>query len=532
MNDDTLPQYSHNPQILQVYLYFRLALAAILFAMFAAQANPHTLGVFSPTLYQWTALSYIAICAISVFVLKASELVHSFHRITLLLIVDLVAIFLLIHASGGLESGLGYLLLINTAIVSIFIRGQMSLAFAALTSIFAIGETIYMTRYSMLMSKTLFSAGLLGILIFATSITFHYLTKKVRLSDREAALQASYAKHLENLAQHIITRMRTGVIVIDGHNDIELINESAIQLLDLPQSTEFSYEHLSQLASLSELVEQWKENPVIGHFRYYQVNEGQNIRVNFAQLDKNGSIGTILYLEDYRAITQHAQQLKLASLGRLAASIAHEVRNPLGAISHAAQLMSESQTIAKGDKRLTEIILDNSGRVNQIIENTLAISSRKEPKPALLELRSWLGKFIVEYKTVNNCQIEFSSEAETIMAKIDPVHLSQVLSNLIDNGIRYSKIATGIAKVVIRVGISNNGDTPFIEVIDDGKGIAADKINQIYDPFYTSDEKGSGLGLYISKELCEINQATLHYNKTKADKSCFRIGLSHYQRMT
>ncbi len=523
-------RHRHNPDILKVYLVYRLLLGLLLYLMFTTEIANTVLGSHSPALFKWTSLFYTGISLGSLFVFKPQQLQYSLNRITFLLVIDLAALLLLIHASGGPDSGLGYLLLVCTAMASIFLRGQLALAFAALISLFIIGESIYITTAKSDLAKSMFAAGSLGILVFGTTIAFHYLTEKIRTSDEKAELQAQYAKNLHELARHIVTRMRTGIIVIDEQNKIELINSSALQMLDLPPEDNYLHRPLSEFSNLEQILDEWRVNPATGVTRHHHLRAGQEIKINFAVLDTAEESRTILYMEDYRALAQQAQQLKLASLGRLTASIAHEVRNPLGAISHAAQLLSESDSITNADVRLTEIIQQQSVRVNQIIENTLVLSRRKEPKPQKLALSEWLPKFITDFKAAKKSEVNLNLFKEEVQVQCDPTHLSQVLTNLCDNGIRYSEMATGKPSIQIRAGFSNNNDSPFIEVIDNGPGIDDDSINQVFDPFYTTDSKGSGLGLYISKELCEINQALLFYKRTDDNKSCFRINFSHNQR--
>lgn len=521
----------HNPRVLRVYLYYRLLLGCLLWVTFTFSGPHEILGKLAPKLFEWTSLGYVFACVLNILMFSAKDLAYSTKRIGAMLIIDLAALVLMIHASDGLNSSLSYLLLINVAMASIFVRGQLAFAFAALTSLITIAEALYLPSVSKSgLSSELFSAGTLGILVFLTAISFHYLTNKIRQSDIEAAAQAEYAKHLQRLAQHIVTRMRTGVIVVDEDEHIELINQSALQLMDLPEAN-YSGSVLSSLANFGNLIEEWKQEPEKSAPRQHTLRVGQDVRVSFAMLDTGEAKRTILYMEDFRTLAQQLQQLKLASLGRLTASIAHEVRNPLGAISHAAQLLSEADYINKADTRLIEIILQHSDRVNQIIENTLTISRRKEPSPQTLELAEWLPKFINEYQAVKKATIAFSIGSATATAKFDPVHLSQVITNLCDNGIRFSKESTGRAQVTIHAGISENDDTAFIEIIDDGPGVDAETLEQIFDPFYTTDEKGSGLGLYISRELCEINQASLYFKRTTDNKSCFRIDSTHHQRM-
>lgn len=522
--------YQHNPQLLRIYLFYRVALSTILLAMFETGLGQNALGTHEPELFRWTIGFYTIISYGSLYIFRPSLLTRSLHRLTFLLIIDLIAMLLVIHASGGTDSGLGYLLLVCTAMASVFIRGQLALAYAALITLFLIAETIYITQDPKDLTKGLFSTGILGILVFVTTVTFLYLTEKIRSSDIAAVTQAKYAEHLEKLAQHIVTRMRTGVVVIDGENKIELINESALQLLDLPQDTAYIGAPLSDFSNLDDMLKQWQYNPVIGLPKVHALRDGHEVRINFAQLETNELARTILYIEDHRAIVQQAQQLKLASLGRLTASIAHEVRNPLGAIAHAAQLLKESDTIDAGDNRLTEIILQHSERVNQIINNTLVLSRRKEPKPELLDLATWLPHFINSFQLAVEGKIDLHLDHAQIRAKADPSQLTQVLTNLCENGLRHSKLLTGEARIKLCANISANDHTPYIDVIDFGEGVPEALLQQIFDPFFTTDDKGTGLGLYISKELCEINQASLHYSRTQDGMSCFRISFSHHQR--
>ena len=521
----------NNPQLLRIYLYYRLMLSIALYFAFIGNIAPNILGSRSPNLFQQVSFGYTLLCISSFFVFRVEHLTNSKRGLSILLIFDIVALTLLIHASGGAGSSLAYLLLVSAAMASIFLQGITALGYAALIFFLVMGNTFLIVSQEGDMSSNVFAAGTLGFLVFITTLSFNYLTEKIRLSDLIAAQKTQHAAQLQQLAQHIVTRMRTGVIVIDNATHIELINQSALQMLDLNRAGNYIGVSIQKLSNLGTLIVEWQKHANIEVPKLHKLRDGQEVRISFASLDAGNEVRTILYLEDYRAIAQHAQQLKLASLGRLAASIAHEVRNPLGAISHAAQLLSESNTLHTADTRLTEIILQHSDRVNQIIQNTLNISSRKEPKPQQLELVGWLMQFKDSYCPSGEFNLLIEQQALTVRAKFDPTHLHQVITNLCDNGCRYSKQATGKAQVSIEVGISENEELPYLEVIDDGPGVSSDMQSQIFDPFYTTDEKGSGLGLYISKELCEINQANLFYKKNLAGKSCFRINFSHHQRM-
>lgn len=520
-----------NAALIRVYLFFRFALVIILAVTFLYSPKDRFLGNYSPDIFVWTAITYFFICLITLVLTPIREPLRRLVWVYVSLCVDVFCMVLFLHASGGLDSSLSYLLLVFIAISGIFVQGRLGFGFAALTSLLVMGESLYITLIEDGNQKSIFSAGTLGILIFATTYAFQLLSEKIHSSNLEAERQANYAKHLQKLAQSIIKRMRTGILVVDERGSIELVNESALQLLDLPLEVDYRDVNIHEITALSHLVEQRLENQNGAPPTVMELRAGQEARVSLSILNLGEASRTVIYLEDHRVLTQQAQQLKLASLGRLTASIAHEVRNPLGAISHAAQLLAESEELPEQDKRLTDIIQQHSQRVNHIVESTLSMSRRKEPQAEILNLTQWLPKFISQYSTGQRVKIDLDIEYNEHMVKIDPTHLSQVLTNLLDNGIRYSEFATGRSEVQLVVRQSKNDDTHYIDVIDFGEGISKEKILHIFDPFFTTDKKGSGLGLYISKELCEINQATLHYRRTEQGQSCFRIEFSHHQRM-
>lgn len=524
-------KFNLNTQILQVYLYYRVALSAILVAMFISGIVDNVLGASSNQLYFWGSFGYFSLSILSILTFPISSLARSKARLSFLLFCDIGALLVLIHASGGVASGIGYLLIINIAIVSIFVRGQLTFAYTALVSIAVMADTIYLSFDSANFTRNVFASGTLGILLFATSIILYYLTERLKKSSAEAEEQLKHIKNLQEIAQNIVTRMQTGVIVVDNELQIELINTSAKQMLDIPPDIMLYGSCLADFRELAPLLKDWESILKSRSSTILNLLNGIEVRVSVANLVTGDIPKNIFYLEDYVAIKQQAQQLKLASLGRLAASIAHEIRNPLGAMSHAAQLLQESPTIETSDFRLTEIVLNNSSRVNDIVENTLAMSRRKEPQLELIDLSIWLQSFIEEYATPVDAHVSLTVLNTQLLTKFDPTHLRQILTNLITNGLHYSKQHTGEARVTVATGLMSNDDKVFVEVYDSGTGVPVENLQNIFDPFFTTNEKGSGLGLYICKELSEINHASLHYRRTPNKQTCFRIDFSHYQRM-
>ncbi|HEY7771839.1 MAG TPA: ATP-binding protein [Marinagarivorans sp.] len=525
------PQHPHNIRLIGAYQVIRVLIGLLLLALQLTSDTHSVLGSAEQDTYIWATTLYIAACVLTLVLWPPASLRLSHHRLVGSLLFDISIMLILLHASGGVSSGLGYLIIVYVAIAGIFIKGRLAIAYAALASVVIIGDAIYSQFTGVAQDKDLFASGVLGAVLFLTAISFQFLTEKIRTSDLAAATHSAHAEHLQKLAQAIITRMRTGVIVVDDTGKIELINDSALQLMNLPQSRSYRQTQLAEISSLKEIIDQWHKNPVSQPAKVHTLASGNEVRISPAILKLGRNQRTVLYIEDNRALTQHAQQLKLASLGRLTASIAHEIRNPLGAISHASQLLSESNQVTSDDKRLVEIILQHCARVNQIVENTLAISRRKEVQTAVVDLVQWLPSFVETYQQGNQATIKLSITQGALPVRIDTSHLSQVLTNLCDNGARYNAKTTGKKEVELHAGLNGNSDTSFIEIIDYGPGIPEGNREAIFDPFYTTDSEGTGLGLYICKELCQINQANLIHKVPAQGSTCFRIDFSHHQRM-
>ncbi len=524
------PQDNYYLRTLKVYLYYRVALAGLLYVMYEANLTRNTFGEYHPNLFSWASLGYLVVALISLVYLFDKHVFSSNRKILALLISDVCALMLMVHASGGVTSGLGYLLVIMTAIASMFLQRRLSLAFAAFVTIALLTDTFFVSNEKGL-ARSLFASGSVGFLVFLTAITFQFLTERIQASTQEALEKSAYARQIVQLAEHIVARMRTGIIVINEKNTIELMNEAALQMLNLDHSYQYFGKDITHISNLKSIIQQWRENLVSGMALVHEITNNREVRINFAKLDGLNQGLTILYLEDYANLVQQAHQLKLASLGRLTASIAHEIRNPLGAISHASQLLSESNQLNEGDAKFLDIILRHTDRVNSIIENTMSLSKRKEPKAEQLTLNNWIPAFIDEYKTDKSCAIDMRLPKEDITIKMDPSHLRQVLTNLFDNGLRYSMENTGSATLLVDIDQSRFDETRYIDIIDDGVGVPEEKIETVFEPFFTTGKEGTGLGLYISRELCEINQATLSYRRADHNKSCFRIKFPHHERM-
>lgn len=504
---------------------YRFTVATIFLGAMLANVAPSFLGQADKRLFLISCWCYLGFAFASVFIIKHRWL--TFHvQVVGQLLVDVVMITLLMHASGGVNSGLGMLFIVATAGGSLLTGGRTALFFAAMASLCVLievtwGEIVY---YDLSLNNYT-HAGLLGISFFATALLAHTLARRVRISEALAKQRGVHLQYLAQLNAQIVQQIQTGIIVIDMLGRIRLFNEAAHRLLGLNEQP--NERLLNSLApELSEQVEKWKSNRTKSSLLFRPNNGEVDVIASFTELNRGYSVNILIMLEDATVTAQRAQQLKLASLGRLTATIAHEIRNPLSAISHAGQLLAESPGISPQETRLTEIIANHSQRVNTIIENVLQLSRREQANTQGFNLPPWLQSFLEEFINQHNLKpqdIIFKNNYSELMVYFDPNQLYQVLGNLCENGLRYSQKSPLLE---ITVGISEESKRAYLDVRDYGIGMTKEVTAQIFEPFFTTEIKGTGLGLYLAREICEANQAALHLLTNSNEGCCFRIHFS------
>lgn len=530
LHAETSSEPAHTWRPLGLLNLYRLTLAGLLLVFMLGEGPPDPLGSLKPRLFFELGVSYIIFSIGSALALLGRWPGFRVQLYTQVLL-DIVFITLMMHASGGVSSGLGMLLVVTVAAGSILTTGRTAILFAAIATIATLLEQVYAWFYGLAEFGGYTQAGMLGAIFFATAILSQLLAKRTLESEMLAAQRGEDLAHMAQLTDYIIQRMQTGIIVLDAADETRLMNESAWHLLGIKEDPK--RQSLDQLSpELARQLKAWRENAVYDSKTMRPTNTAADILPRFARLGRGESAGTLIFLEDTSGIAQQAQHLKLASLGRLTASIAHEIRNPLAAISHAGQLLAEASGLEGSEVRLTQIIREQSQRMNKIVENMLQLSRRERSHLADFELRPWLEEFIVEFSRSQNIDISNISVehgAQAIMVRMDPSQLQQILWNLCENGLRYAPPAAQ-PKLKLRDGILLESRAPFLDVIDFGPGIAPDVVQHIFEPFFTTEQSGTGLGLYISRELCECNQARLSYIAIPSGGSCFRITFADPRR--
>ena len=455
---------------------------------------------------------------------------HSGHLFVLAAL-DIFLLAILFYAAGGAASGLGNLLIIPVAAGNILLPGRIGQLLAALASLALIYLTFYLSLADPAISQSYLQVGVLGCIYFAVALFVQRLSRRLRVSETLAQQQAISLASLEKLNQLIIQRMRTGIMVLGDNRDVVLANEAAAQMLGKPVIRGIQIDRLAP--ELDQRLRQWQLNPSLRRLPFRNHAGGTELMASFKPLPEAAGESTLVFLDDNTVVAQQAQQLKLASLGRLTASIAHEIRNPLSAISHAAQLLVESEHFNDQDRRLTDIIQQHSRRMNRVIETVLELSRRRQSEPQLVDLTLWLAQFVRDHQLANPSTdiIECEFEKEGILTRMDPNQLNQVISNLCQNAFRYSGEPGTPRTIWLKLYEPPETGLPNLEVIDHGPGIEERHVGQIFEPFFTTSTTGTGLGLYISRELCESNQAILEYERLQPRGSCMRIVFAHPRRL-
>ncbi|HKU16766.1 MAG TPA: ATP-binding protein [Steroidobacteraceae bacterium] len=520
-------------RVLALVNLFRLLVAVLLTTMFAT-ITPTRVGQAHPALFLAVTAAYFVyglLCIISVKRRWPDVTVQAIAG----LCIDIAAITFLTYASGGMTSGLAALLVLPIGAIAFIVRQRLALALAAVATIAILVQQTLTALDLKGDAGDFASAGIIGALIFVVTLGIGPLARNLRESEERVRQREVDVANLAELNQFIVQHLRESILVVDANDTIRLINESAALLLNgasVPQGTplgEVSPRLLYLLTTWRRRSDDWH----LATMTMLASDGGSMVQPHFVSLDSSGRGPTLVFLEDTTLIVERVQQSKLAALGRLSASIAHEIRNPVGAMSHAAQLLAEAPDFTPQEKRLTDIITSNGERVSTIINNVLQLSRRDTTRPERIELNAWLGEFLAEFhqtSEVDDRTIRLLDAFGDLDVRVDPSHLYQLLWNLCENALKYGRRDGSDAPVELRTGRIATSDRPFLEVLDRGPGIEEPDAERIFEPFFTGSKGGTGLGLFIARELAQCNRAALIFEPRSGGGSIFRVVFADPQR--
>jgi len=445
------------------------------------------------------------------------------NQVYLAIFIDLVVFTLVMHAGGGVGSGLGVLLAVAVAAAALMMEGRLALLYAAFATVAVITEQTYVLLRGTVSSAEFTQAGLLGVVFFALALLAHVLYRRVQAMEELVARRKVDIDDLSKLNAFIIQDMSTGVMVVDGERRVRLMNQSARDLINV--AGERAGATLKEICPELDVWLAERVRPTAPQGGTIRVGD-RDLKPTRQLLGDYRAAGVLLYLRDQQELVKEAQQIKLASLGTLTASIAHNIRNPLSAISHAGQLLAEARDLSPDDRHLLDIIRRNSGRIDEIVRSVLQLSRRNQVELQVTELVAWLETFCDEFRESHglpDARFLLEFESPPITVEVDPRHLHQIIANLCENALLHGGQPDQPAQVLVRVGRGQASVRALIEVTDDGPGIDAASARDIFNPFFTTKASGTGLGLYIARELAETNGVRLQYERRHPRGSCFRL---------
>ncbi len=491
-----------------------------------------SIGAFGTTVKGWSSPAYLI--AAGIYFISAATLAvgamyvrrNSVGQTAAQIAVDLVLISALMVASGGLRGGLVVLYLLPVAGASLLLPTAAVFSVCSLVVITILLDTLVRALVAEGSEASVFQAGLYGVMMFAVTALLRLLAQRLSAQEQLALQRGRNLHNQLAINRLVIAQLEQGVVVVDADTKVRANNRSARMLFGMKPEAQLTGERLTSIGQLVALVrafEHWRNSDVGDGGRRTAVVElaDLGLRVRFVRPAVSHSDEFVIFLEDLRALDERAQQLKLASMGRLTASIAHEIRNPLAAISHASQLLLEDAQ-EKGTRRLSVIVRENTLRLNRLVDDILRVARREAPLGDEIELAdfvpSWLRDFVAE-RSLSPDRVALEAPAG-VRVKFEQSHLRQVLYNLLDNALRYSSEKAGAVRLVV----ASQRDGPVLWVLDDGPGVAEGARGLLFEPFNTTHAKGTGLGLYIAREFCLANRCDLAYGECKSTEGTTRHG--------
>jgi two-component system sensor histidine kinase PilS (NtrC family) len=529
------------PQALQVDpawgTLYALALARVLITafvllsamIFAAPTSGRPGNDIVPALTVYFGLALAAALA-SLFFRR-----HFLGQLTAQLAGDLVMATILVVLGGGMRSEFVVLYLIPIAGASLMLPTSAAFFTSSIAVIILLSDALLRGLREEHAEPQLFQAGVYGAALFGITALLRLLSVRLNRQEQLAYVRGQDLQNQLEINRLVISQMEQGVIVVDATTTVRANNLAARVLLGMTRNAQLTGRRLIDMPVLRSLGEDflhWKKTdpgeagwsdltftpgsidavePAPSEVGAAPEAASRPLRARFARPPSPQSGEFVIFLEDRNALEVRAQQLKLAAMGRLTASIAHEIRNPLAAISNAGQLLAEDARDAM-QKRLTGIVRENTARLNRLVEDVLRVARREPPLSDEFALRAFVEAWVVEFardRAVAAGTIAVRGKGNDVV-KFEQSHLRQILFNLVDNALRYCSGSPGSVEVYLDPGAEHDGRS-WLWIIDDGAGVAPADRGSMFEPFFTTHARGTGLGLYLAREFCIANRAELAY---------------------
>ncbi|GAB3730961.1 HAMP domain-containing sensor histidine kinase [Luteimonas pelagia] len=437
--------------------------------------------------------------------------------------VDIVVAVLATHALPESGSGIALMLLFNVGAAALLLPLSLGMGAAVLAAAGLVAQQVFATITGMSPQRPLAELLMFAVSFLAIATLTHLFARQMRASHVLAEQRGLRASSMAEINELIIRRMRTGVLLVDGDDHLRLANEAALAQLGGPAEAQPAL--ATAAPELARRLRRWRAEGNTDDAPIRFASDQTEVIPRFTRLLADQE-HVLVFLDDASMLSRRAESMTLATLGRFSASLAHEIRNPLAAINYAAQLLEESPDIPTSDRRMLEIIHQQCMRMNAIVENVLGLARRERAQPEHVDLVAIGRRFVEEYLASHPIEgdiLQLRHDQGSVPALADPRQLHQVLTALVSNALAYGRVPGEPARVTVHV--RGGAGAPTVDVLDRGPGMPESVAAQLFRPFFTTSEHGTGLGLYIARELCRANQASLEHVAMPGGGTCFRIRL-------
>ncbi|MEO9385190.1 sensor histidine kinase [Chromobacterium phragmitis] len=453
-----------------------------------------------PRFYLWSGV-YLLLIAVW-FLVREGRLGHTL-QLTLAIAADIAMMVWLMAMNDGIHGGFGLLLLPYLAAAGLLSTGRYALFYAAIATLALLCYSGLENWLGLARPSDLSYSALLASACFVTAIATWQLGRLARASEALAVQRGGEIANLNHLNELILQSQRDAVVVLDEDGRLRQFNLQAERYFA-------GLQRGSPLPELLPLVRRWRDDGCPALATLVQQNvRGRQLVGRLVPVPVGELRGVVLFLRDMADMAEEAKRVKLAALGRLTANIAHEVRNPLSAIRHAADLLAEDESDPTR-LRLFGIVQDNTRRINGMVEDVLTLGRRDRVRREAIELAPFVGQLLEQFSLSHPgaagavaCEL-----SDGCRLSFDRDHLAQILGNLLANAWRHG--SRGPGSVRLQAGVADS--VLILRVIDDGPGVSEADQARLFEPFFTTESAGSGLGLYIARELAEANDARLDYS--------------------
>jgi len=494
--------------LLTVGLY-RVACGVILFGV-SLLLDLRQISIAAPYSFVTAAALYFAYALVALWWIRRDPFPLALPALlTTLLSGDIFFLAMMTLASSGAGGPLPILLFPQLAASGWMLRTRTAFFHAALATIVLLALDVWGMLEGHSGAAQPFETGLIGFGYFATIGVSAALGTYAKASEALAAQRGIDVANLEQVNRLIIQDMQDGVLVVDQNGMVRSHNTQITRLLGGYGQMRSGIRLAEFSSTLDAYWRKWREDREEPTAPLKIEATQRLLRVRHVQIGSGLAGGTMIYLEDLGRAQSEAQQMKLAAMGRLTASIAHEVRNPLSAINHAAQLLEEDGTVAPEGLRLLTMIRNNAKRIDRIVGEVLQLTRRDRQDPEVIALadaiHSLIDEIIHAERIPAECiTIEIPADLYILF---DRGQLNQIIWNLVRNAWQHCAKTDRSIRIVARAGYM--GDAVIFELSDDGPGVPGDLRGQIFEPFFTTRPGGTGLGLYVARELADANGAAL-----------------------